>query len=230
MDLKFDTTKAKNYTSNSQIARVLTENWVKENSYCPVCTNTYLSEFDNNKPVADFFCHVCLEEFELKSKDGNKVGERIVDGAYSTMIERINSTNNPNFFFLNYNKKNWSVNNFLIIPKHYFVTDIIEKRKPLSHTAKRAGWVGCNIAISKIPESGRIFLIKDSEIIDREKVKIKWQKTDFLKTKNLESRGWILDIMNCVDKIQNNVFTLDQMYLFENQLKLKYPLALRVRS
>jgi type II restriction enzyme len=223
MNITFKTSLAKGYTSNSQIARILTENWVKENSYCPNCTNSYLSEFENNKPVADFFCNTCLEEYELKSKEGNKVGDRIVDGAYATMIERINSTNNPNFFFLNYNKNNWSVNNFLIIPKHYFVSDIIEKRNPLKDTARRAGWVGCNIAISKIPESGRIFLIKDSEIIDREKVQVKWKSTEFLKTKNLESRGWILDIMNCVDKIQNNVFSLDQMYLFENQLKLKYP-------
>jgi type II restriction enzyme len=223
MNLHFSVDKAQNYSSNSQIARVLTESWVKENSYCPNCGHTHLSEFENNKPVADFFCNYCMEEYELKSKDGNKVGDKIVDGAYSTMIERINSDNNPNFFFLNYRKSNWSVNNFLIIPKHYFVPEIIIKRKPLSSTARRAGWVGCNIDISKIPESGRIFLIKDSEIIDRHKVHLKWKSTDFLKSKKIDSRGWILDVMNCIEKIQNNVFTLEQIYSFENQLRLKYP-------
>jgi type II restriction enzyme len=139
------------------------------------------------------------------------------------MIERIDSANNPNFFFLNYSKKSLSVNNFLIIPKHFFVPDVIEKRKPLSDTARRAGWQGCNIEISKIPESGRIFLIKNSEIISQEKVQEKWLSTAFLKSKNLDSRGWILAIMSCIDKIKNKTFSLGEVYAFENQLKLKYP-------
>ena len=130
MNLQLDVQLANKYSSNSQIARVLTENWVKLNSYCPNCGCSKLSEFENNKPVADFYCGNCSEEYELKSSEGQKVGDKIVDGAYSTMIERINSANNPNFFFLNYNKKNLTVNNFLIIPKHFFVPDIIEKRKP----------------------------------------------------------------------------------------------------
>ena len=54
-----------------------------------------LSEFENNRPVADFLCNNCREEFELKSRNTNQLGNRIVDGAYSTMIERIKSNNNP---------------------------------------------------------------------------------------------------------------------------------------
>ena len=223
MNLKLNLSSTNNYTSNSQIARVLTEGWVKDNGYCPSCGFSHISEFENNKPVADFFCSNCLEQYELKSKDGIKVGEKIVDGAYSSMITRINSDENPNFFFLNYTKSDWTVNNFLIIPKHYFVTSIIEKRKPLSSNAKRAGWIGCNINLSKIPESGRIFLVKDSKIISKSKVKAKWESTEFLKSKKLESRGWILDIMNCVDKIEKKEFTLDEMYTFEKVLKQKYP-------
>ena len=223
MNLQFNLIRAKNYTNNSQIARVLTENWVKENSYCPSCGNFKLNEFENNKPVADFYCLNCSEEFELKSKDGNKVGDKILDGAYSSMIERINSENNPNFFFLNYSKKYLVVNNFLIIPKHFFTPDIIEKRKPLSLTARRAGWVGCNINISKIPESGRIYLIRNSEIVTQEKVREKWQSTAFLKSKSIDSRGWILDVMSCIDKIKNDSFSLKEVYGFENQLRLKYP-------
>ena len=223
MNLNFDVSLSTNYISNSQIARVNTENWVKKNSYCPNCGNENLSEFENNKPVADFYCLNCSEEFELKSKNGNSLGDKIVDGAYSTMIERINSQNNPNFFFLNYNKKSLLVNNFLIIPKHFFLPDIIEKRRPLSDTARRAGWVGCNIEISKIPESGRVFLIKNSEIISQKSVQEKWLSTSFLKTKSTETRGWILDIMKCIDKIKSNEFNLKEIYTFENDLKIKYP-------
>ncbi len=223
MNLNFDTHRAINYTSKSQIARVLTEDWVKKNSYCPNCGEIHLKEFENNKPVADFYCSVCSEQFELKSKNAVKVGNKIVDGAYATMIDRINSDENPNFFFLTYNNFDWEVNNFLIIPKHYFTPEIIIKRKPLSNNARRAGWVGCNIDITKVPENGRIFLVKNSEIISKEKVQSKWKGTEFLRTKKGESKGWILDIMNCVDAIQQETFTLKEMYAFEERLKQKYP-------
>ncbi|HQB20663.1 MAG TPA: DpnI domain-containing protein, partial [Bacteroidales bacterium] len=160
MNLAFNTNLAKEYTSNSQIARILTENWVLNNSYCPSCGNSRLNEFKNNCPVADFYCKECKEEFELKSKSG-KLTNTITDGAYSTMIERINSDNNPNFFFLTYTKQ-WTVNDFLIIPKQFFTPEIIIKRSPLAETARRAGWIGCNIDISKVSDAGKIFLVKNT--------------------------------------------------------------------
>lgn len=104
MNLSFSTNLAQGYASNSQIVRLLTENWVLNNSYCPSCGDLTLNEFENNRPVADFYCKKCNEEFELKSKSG-KLSNTITDGAYSTMIERINSENNPNFFFLTYTKQ-----------------------------------------------------------------------------------------------------------------------------
>jgi type II restriction enzyme len=178
MNLNFNTNLAKGYTSNSQIARVLTENWVKDNAYCPSCGEIPLSEYENNRPVADFYCKSCREEFELKSKNG-KFTTTINDGAYSSMINRINSNQNPNFFFLTYSK-DWAVNNFLIIPKHFFTSEIIIKRKPLSDTARRAGWVGCNIDISNVAEAGKVFLVKDAKVIERKIVENAFNKTLFL--------------------------------------------------
>lgn len=220
MNLSFNLKLADGYKSNSQIARVLTENWVKENSYCPNCGQLPLNNFENNKPVADFYCIECKEEFELKSKNGN-LSNIINDGAYDSMIKRITSDTNPNFFFLTYDKN--TVNNFLVIPKQFFTPEIIIKRKPLALTAKRAGWIGCNIDISKVPESGRIFIVENSKIIEREKVHVKLKSIDFLKSKSLESRGWILDVLNCVEEIKKQFFTLDELYAFENKLKIKYP-------
>ncbi|MDQ6991489.1 MAG: DpnI domain-containing protein [Mariprofundaceae bacterium] len=200
MNLCFDIDIAKDYTNKSQISRVLTEYWVKINGYCPNCGELHLKEFENNRPVADFYCKSCSEQYELKSKNGIKLGNKIVDGAYTTMINRITSDENPNFFFLTYDKMKWKVNNFLIVPKYYFTPEIIVKRNPLSKNARRAGWIGCNIDITRIPENGRIFLVKDSKIISKSNVQSKWKRTNFLKTKTGESKGWILDIMNCVDQ------------------------------
>lgn len=221
MNLSFNTKLAEGYHSNSQIARILTESWVKENSYCPCCGNLPLNEFENNRPVADFYCKSCSEEFELKSKNGN-LANTIPDGAYSTMIDRINSSQNPNFFLLTYTK-HWSVNNFLIIPKQFFTSDIIIKRKPLAQTAKRAGWIGCNIDISNIVEAGKVFLVKDSKLIDRKIVENSFKKTLFLRDKSIEAKGWILDMMLCVDNIKKNEFTLDDIYKYEHKLRYKYP-------
>jgi type II restriction enzyme len=221
MNLSFNTRLADGYTSNSQIARILTEDWVLNNSYCPSCGNLPLIEFENNRPVADFYCKICSEEFELKSK-GGILTNTITDGAYSTMIERINSENNPNFFFLTYSK-NWSVNDFLIIPKQFFTEEIIIKRRPLAPTARRSGWIGCNIDISKVSDSGKVFLVKDSKIIDREAVNHAFNKTLFLRDKSIEAKGWILDIIKCIDEIKSETFSLDEVYRFEHPLKIKYP-------
>lgn len=221
MNLSFNTRLAEGYTSNSQIARILTENWVLNNSYCPSCGNLPLNEFENNRPVADFYCKKCSEEFELKSK-GGKLSSTITDGAYSTMVERIYSNNNPNFFFLTYNKE-WNVNDFFTIPKQFFTEEIIIKRPPLAPTARRAGWVGCNIDISKVTDSGKVFLIKGSKIIDREIVNQAFNKTLFLRDKSKEAKGWILDILKCVDEIKSETFNLDEIYRFEYKLKTKYP-------
>lgn len=211
-----------NYSSNSQRIRVLTENWALENIFCPSCGGN-INEYENNKPVADFYCKNCSEDYELKSKK-DKMGKKIVDGAYSTMIERLQSDSNPNFFFLNYNKNSLNISNFIVIPKHFFTPEIIEKRKPLSSTAKRAGWVGCNILLETIPQSGKIFYIKDSKVQSKNEIIDNWNKTLFLKeNKNLDSRTWILDIINCIEKINKKDFSLSEIYQFENYLKLKHP-------
>lgn len=222
MDLGFNVNLIENYKSNSQKIRILTEDWIEKHQYCPICGNVVLKHFTANKPVADFYCDKCSSQFELKSKESKsgQLGKQINDGAYHTMIERITSFDNPNFFFLTYN--NYTVNNLILIPKHFFTPDIIIKRKPLAETAKRAGWIGCNINIEGIPNTGKIFIIKESEIIPSDVVTRNYNKTQGLITNNLESRGWLLDTMGCVDKL-NTTFTLTQMYQFENELQKKHP-------
>src|SRR5690606_38101643 len=63
----------------------------------------------------------------------------------------------------------------------------------------------------------------NSQIIPQEKVRAKWESTYFLKTIKGSSKGWVIDVMNCVDAIPKNSFELKDIYKFENELKLKYP-------
>lgn len=222
MDLNFDTSIASNYHSHSQIARVLTEDWVSNNMFCPRCGNLHIKHFENNRPVADFYCPYCHNEYELKSKNG-QLGNTINDGAYETMLSRITGNNNPDFFFMSYSKQQLKVQDLLFVPKHFFVPDIIEKRKPLSSTARRAGWIGCNIKLDKIPEQGRIAIVKNGVAKNIENVLCKVMTSGRLETADINSRGWLMDILNCVNILPVKTFTLNDIYKFEHELALKHP-------
>ncbi len=218
----FNLNAAENYRSKSQIARVLTENWVLENMFCPRCGNIHINAFSNNKPVADFYCPNCKNQFELKSKSGS-FAHKINDGAYATMIARITSNKNPDFFLMNYSRAENRVNDFVMVPKHFFVPEIIEKRKPLADTARRAGWVGCNIIIDKIPEQGKIQIISGGVLQDKKTVLEKVRKSDLLIEKNISARTWLMDILSIVNYIENEHFSLGEIYAFESILSQKHP-------
>lgn len=223
MNLNLSSKSVGAYTSRSQQIRVMTETWVGKSIYCPACGNPELSPQKNNAPVSDFYCEPCKEEYELKSKK-DRLGKKIVDGAYSTMISRLTDANNPSFFFLTYEMRSLQVENFIVIPKHFFVPRIIEKRKPLSDNAKRAGWVGCNILLNSIPESGKVFFVRDGLVTSKDDVLSKWQKTIFLREeKEISAKGWLLDVMRCVEKVGRIDFTLEDMYQFEYELSVLHP-------
>jgi|SRR3989344_6193839 len=223
MQLVFDAKLAKNYKSASQRARVLTEEWVDKSIFCPNCGHLDIDKYPNNRPVADFYCSNCNEDYELKSKQDG-IGTKIVDGAYKTMIERLQSSNNPNFFLLNYDLQNFTVLNFFVIPKHFFVPKIIEKRNPLATTARRAGWIGCNILLQSIPQIGKIFFVRNQYIEPKEKVLAAWKKTLFLREeKEITAKGWLLDTMRIIEKLGKREFKLDNVYTFEKELNKLHP-------
>jgi type II restriction enzyme len=188
--------------------------------FCPHCGNLNVRRFENNRPVADFYCPNCQSEYELKSKNGS-ISHKVPDGSYATMIERITSNQNPDFFFLRYSNADRAVKDLVFVPKYFFVPDIIEKRPPLSDKARRAGWTGCNILADKIPEQGRVTVIENGHTIDRVSVVNKVRKSSLLKTENLFSRGWLMDILNCVNRL-SATFTLQDVYAYEKELSLKY--------
>ena len=70
MNLQMDISAAENYKSASQISRVLTEDWMLKNGYCPSCLSN-LNQSKPNSQVLDFRCLSCSKEFELKGKKSN---------------------------------------------------------------------------------------------------------------------------------------------------------------
>jgi type II restriction enzyme len=226
MNLYFNIDISLNYKSPVQKIRVMTEDWTEKNIFCPNCGDS-IKKLPNNSPAVDFHCKKCNEKYELKSKK-NTFGNLIVDGAYSIMSEKISKSSIPNFFLLNYNLENdyksqkYKVTNFFVIPRHFFTLDILHKREPLSSNARRTGWIGCNILIGQIPSTGKIYYIKDQKQEAKEEIIKKWKTTLFLREEE-KLKGWILDIMKCIDKIKKEEFELQDLYNFETYLQKKYP-------
>ena len=217
------------FNSGSQQARVWTERWVADWMFCPNCGASKLSQFPANSPVADFYCPKCSDQFEVKSKNGKSFGNSVADCAYDTKIARLRSKTNPNLLLLGYDKTAMEVRNVCIIPKHFFVPEIIQKRKPLASTARRAGWVGSNILLNLVPESGRIFVLRNGVPEGREIVLARWRKTAFLQQESVEARGWLIEVMKAIESIGRAEFDLSEVYAFEQRLSLAYPLNNNVR-
>ena len=109
------------------------------------------------------------------------------------------------------------------IPKFFFTPAIIEKRKPLSENARRAGWVGCNILYNQLPDSAKIFYVRDGVIADAESVVEKYKKVSFVAEKPLESKGWLLDVMFIIESLHKDIFELDDVYKFIDFFRSQHP-------
>ncbi|WP_216395564.1 DpnI domain-containing protein [Arcanobacterium phocae] len=229
MNLKLDMSLVQGYRSSSQQIRVASEAWVAQHVYCPYCGNPKLDHFENNRPVADLFCGQCAAQYELKSKSG-KIGSKITDGAYATMIERITSNQNPDLFVMSYDKDSYVINSLLMVPKYFFAPKVIEKRKPLADTARRAGWVGCNILFSEIPQQALAYLIKDGQFTDFEKVRNQVSANSSLHLENPNLRGWLLDVLICIEQLGSAEFSLRELYNFEHILGQKHPQNKNVKA
>lgn len=217
------------FESRSQNARVWTEAWVRRWLYCPSCGNPTVDQFENNRPAADFFCKKCDEQYELKAKKG-KFGSKVVDGAFRTMQARLSSDTNPNFAFLSYNLEQRRVVDLFVVPKQFVVPEIIEERRPLPPTARRAGWVGCNLRLRSLPELGRVHVVREGIVTPKELVLQQWEKSLFLRSKNIAARGWLVEVMACCESIGRREFTLDDVYAFEKSLSAMYPDNRHVRQ
>ena len=217
------------YTSASQSARAWTERWVREWVFCPNCGSPRISQFEVNRPVADFFCASCSEEYALKSQK-TRFAAKVLDGAFRTMCDRLAESNNPSLFLLNYDLQQREVRSLFVVPKQFFIREIIEQRKPLAPTARRAGWIGCNIMLNQISASGKIFIVRDGQVQPKELVLAQWRKTLFLREEGTEARGWLIEVMKCVEMIGRSEFQLDDVYAFESRLSQLYPNNRHVRQ
>lgn len=216
------------YKSSSQRARVLTETWVEENLYCPACSSDSLHPTPKGERVVDFICPKCNEIYQLKSQS-HPFGNRVMDSAYQPKIEAIRTGTIPNFLFLRYDLRALRVSDLFVVPKHFMTQSIIERRKPLSERARRRGWVGSNILLGNLPADARIPIVENGHELPKAIVRNSWNRFLFLREQSVYSRGWLADVLACVRQLDQETFTLADVYAFERQLAELHPRNKHIR-
>lgn len=145
-----DFSLAARYINAAQAARVALETWASFNLYCLNCDSEALDRLRDNTPVADFKCFVCDRSYQLKAKNG-RFGPRITGAAYRPTLDAIRSNEMPEYILVEFDSRYGTVVFVDAIPGRLITEDRIVPRKPLSASARRSGWQGCNLVVSGLP-------------------------------------------------------------------------------
>jgi type II restriction enzyme len=122
------------------------------------------------------------------------------------------------------------VKNLLLVPSFAFPPSAIIKRKPLSVTARRAGWIGCNIALHRIPLEARIAVVTNNQAASASEVRERFKRIKPLKDISVKQRGWTLDVLNIVRRLGKSEFKNEEVYAFASELEKLHPDNRHVRD
>ena len=228
MQLQMEFEIAARYKSATQRARVVTELWGERNLYCAVCDSPSLVRFSPNVQAVDYSCPECHSLFQLKSQS-SAFSRRIIDAGYEAMRRAISDDRTPNLIAVHYDPSCWKIRNVLLVPRFAFSMSAVEKRKPLAATARRAGWIGCNILLCNIPEDARIDLVRDGIAVDPKNVRHRYSQLIPLAGFNTELRGWTLDVLRVARSLGKRHFSLAEMYAHDAELVSLHPANRNVR-
>lgn len=227
MNLLLNPAAAEGYQSASQIARRLTEEWATDNLYCIACQSDRLLCEPANTPVRDFACPKCGANYQLKSKNG-AFGQVVQNSAYEPKMAAIADGRVPHYAFLQYSRATWSVTDLFVVPAHFISSAVIQRRRPLSNKARRAGWVGSNILLGRLPLDARVVMVRKGTVIAPARVRDGWRRYAFLQSDVRGNGGWGADVLSCVRTLQDETgareFTLQAFYTrFREQFSSWYP-------
>ena len=218
---------ASGYKSASQITRKITEAWADANMFCVACESPSLASAGVNAEAIDFKCTSCHAVYQLKAlKSWSE--RRVPDAGYDAMMRALRSDSIPNLLIMQYTPE-WVVHNLVLIPSFFFSPAAIQKRKPLSPNARRAGWVGCNILISEIASDGKIRMVSQGTPLPPDTVRMRYNLVRPLSQIATNTRGWMLDVLRVVRKMGKTRFSLADVYAFERVLSDIYPKNKNVR-
>jgi type II restriction enzyme len=228
MELLCDLSLASAYKSPLQRARVVSEGWFAQNSYCLACEADQLYRTPSNTAATDFTCTVCGERYELKSFL-RRPGRSLVDGAYRSLMQRIEAGTTPTLCLLERNHC-WEVQSLTAIHSSFLVPWVIEQRRPLSQGARRAGWIGCNIRLDRIPPDGEITVVGGGIPHPRSDVRRKFKRFLPLASLPAAQRGWTTLTLGVIRRLDRPRFSLGDLYVREGEFSAAYPGNRHVRA
>jgi len=145
-----------------------------------------------------------------------------VDGAYSALISRIREDRAPTLMLLE-RDENWSILGLTAIHPLFLTPQAIERRKPLAPTARRAGWVGCNIRLDLMGRDALLEVIRAGVPSDRASVRESFRKLNQLKKVPVNRRSWTTLTLAAVRALGARQFSLRDLYAKEDIFGAIYP-------
>jgi type II restriction enzyme len=228
LNLRMHPKCAAGFKSPSQVARKVTEAWAAANLYCMACESDAVTRLSCNVEAVDFSCERCSAAYQLKAM--RKWSERRVpDAGYDAMMRALRSDTVPNLLIMQYDDR-WLVCNLLLIPSFFFSPAAVQRRKPLGPTARRAGWVGCNILLHEIADEGKIRVVSRGIPESPQVVRNRYDSLRPLANVHARTRGWTLDVLRMVRRIGRDHFCLHDVYAYEDDLSAIYPDNRNVRA
>lgn len=174
-----------------------------------------------NTKATDFSCSYCGHQYELKTFT-RRPFKSLVDGAYAALIGRIQSSSAPTLCLLERNDS-WQINALTAIHSSFLTDWVVEKRKPLAETARRAGWVGCNIRLDRIPRDGEIGVIRNGICEPKAEVRERFRRFLPLQELPANQRGWTTLTLSVIRSLRRPTFSLRDLYALENRFAAVYP-------
>jgi len=146
-----------NWKNKSRIIGEACEEYVINNVKCNRCNKLNYEKCKANEKSTDLICINCNKKYQVKAKRTTvkKMEKLLIDkifktigGEYSTTLKSIEE--DIDYLIILYDEKSYNIYNILYINSECINSSCILPRKPLSSTAKRAGWQGCNIVFNNI--------------------------------------------------------------------------------
>ena len=69
------------------------------------------------------------------------------------------------------------------------------------------------IVLKDVPESGKVWLVRGGEPLERDAVLAQWRSTLFLRDARIGARGWLIETMKCVEAMGRESFTLADAFV-----------------
>lgn len=125
---------------------------------CPRCNRPrHLAKLPTNFQCADLICKFCgyLAQVKTVTLKGDDLPTRVLGAAWKPQHEQIMADIYHGLYIVGYSNSGKLVR-IDYIPEHVLRTtpEVFEPRKPLSSTAKRAGWRGFIYNLTKVPAIG----------------------------------------------------------------------------